>query len=355
MARRALAERWEQQGGKELVSAVLTRLRLGKSLSGLGLAEYEARIDLRGIVISRPEATRTYEAAGFIVQDYSKLTEFRGVQLENLDFSGGPLESLRFFNVKIDNCRFDGANCRDWRGWGVRVRDTSFESADLRDSLLGGVDEGRSCAYQNVSFRGSKLRGIVCDSASFVDCDFTNAALPKVEFCGCRFVRCRFRGLLREVMFCPDSLRRKKVNHDALEDVDFSEAELRFVDFRQLNLRRVRLPQDDEHLIVNRYRCVLERAVRELEQDTKFPAVNTDLEHRLYWVGPRQDVGVFNRLDFLEFGGTEEEADFAAALLQRLERECASAPPGRRERMGWKVRGRLKGKPWKKWLRTSRR
>jgi hypothetical protein len=53
------------------------------------------------------------------------------------------------------------------------------------------------------------------------------------------------------------------------------------------------------------------------------------MEHWLKWAGPAQEVGIFNRRDFVEMGG-EAEADFAVNLLRRMEAECASSKPGER-------------------------
>lgn len=125
-------------------------------------------------------------------------------------------------------------------------------------------------------------------------------------------------------MFYDHGFKTGKPDLNPMEDVDFSDAELRMVEFRRLNLDRVKFPTSSAHLIVHHYRCVLEGASRELRSDTRWSGLRAVMEHRLKWAGPRQEVGEFNHRDLAEMGD-EAEAEFAETLLRRLEREC-SAP-----------------------------
>lgn len=322
MTDRELVTRWKSGDGEQLVQEVFGRLLSGKPLADLRLGEYEDRIDLRGLPLPRPEALNTFQKAGWVVQELGGLLKFEGVRLENLDLSQSQLEGCRFIRSAISNCRFDQARCQDWRLWAVEVTNSSFVGADLRKAVLGAWYEGRGDTYRRVTFSGANLRSIVCPAATFIDCDFGTAQLAKVDFQSSSFVRCRFAGLLREVIFYDHGFKTGKPEANPMEDVDFSDAELRMVEFRRLNLDRVTFPRSDDHLIVRNYRCVLERAVRELQEDARWKGLRAVIEHRLKWAGPRQEVGEFNRRDLLEAGG-EAEAEFAADLLRRLETECA--------------------------------
>jgi hypothetical protein len=188
--------------------------------------------------------------------------------------------------------------------------------------VLGAWYEGRGDVYRRVNFSRANMRSIVCPAATFVDCDFGEAQLAKVDFQSSSFIRCRFAGLLREVMFYDHGFKTGKPDPNPMEDVDFSDAELRMVEFRGLNLDRVKLPTSSDHLIVHHYRCVLERALRELRGDARWSGLRVDMEHRLMWAGPRQEAGEFNRRDLVEMGD-KAEAEFAVKLLRRLEGECA--------------------------------
>ena len=321
MTEKDLAARWRTPEGERLAQDVFGRLLAGKPLTDLGLGEHDGRIDLRGIVAPAPEHLEAFEKQGWVVRELGGLLKFERAKFVNLDFSGGRLESFRFFNTTITNCRFDEARCQDWRLWAVDVTDTSFVGADLRKAVLGAWYEGRGDSYQRVNFSRANLRSIVCPAAIFVDCDFGEAQLAKVDFQSSSFIRCRFAGLLREVMFYDHGFKTGKPDPNPMEDVDFSEAELRMVEFRHLDLDGVKFPRSSDHLIVHHYRCVLERAVRELGPDTAHRGLRTILEHELKWAGPHQEVGVFNRRDFVEMFD-EEAAEFALGLLRRMETDC---------------------------------
>lgn len=322
MTEKNLVARWQTPDGERLTKEVFGRLVAAESLSDLGLAEHEGRTDLRGIMAPAPVELSAQERKGWVVQEIRGLAKFERVKLVNLDFSGGRLESLRFFNTTIANCRFDEARCKDWRLWAVDVTDTSFVGADLSKAVLGAWHDGRGDIYQRVNFSGADMRSIVCPAATFVDCDFGDAHLANVDFQSSSFIRCRFAGLLREVMFYDQGFKTGKPDPNPMEDVDFSEAELRMVEFRRLNLDRVRLPTSSDHLVVHHYRRVLERALRELQGDARWSGLRGVMEHRLKWAGPRQEVGEFNRRDLMEMGD-EADAEIAVKLLQRLEAECA--------------------------------
>jgi uncharacterized protein YjbI with pentapeptide repeats len=322
MAERELVARWRTPEGEALTKEVFGRLVAHESLVDLKLGEHDGRIDLRGIAAPAPAQLGAHERKGWLVQEVADLVKFEQAQLVDLDFTGGSLQSFRFLNAGISNCRFDEARCQDWRLWAVDVTDTSFMGADLRKSVLGAWYESRGDVYQSVNFSRANLRSIVCPAATFTDCDFANAQLTKVDFQSSSFIRCRFAGLLREVMFYDRGFKTGKPDPNPMEDVDFSQAELRMVEFRHLDLDRVKFPQGSDHLLVHHYRCVLERAVHELQSDAKWRGLRSVIEHRLKWAGPRQQVGEFNRRDLVEMGG-EAEADFAVRLLRRLEADCA--------------------------------
>jgi hypothetical protein len=192
----------------------------------------------------------------------------------------------------------------------------------MRDAVLGAWYQGHGDVYRNVSFVRADLRSIVCDSATFVDCDFSFARIANVDFGSSGFIRCRFAGELRDVIFWDRGFETGKPDPNPMEDVDFSKATLRFVEFRRLNLDRVVLPSSPDHIIVRGYRCVLEHAMRELDQDPSEEArgLSGALEVELKWIPPARDVGVFHRDDLAEYTGGHRE--FAVSLLQRLERRC---------------------------------
>jgi hypothetical protein len=148
--------------------------------------------------------------------------------------------------------------------------------------------------------------------------------LDKVEFGSTIFLRCRFAGVLREVIFSDHGFRTGKRDPNPMEDIDFSAATLRWVECRGLNLDRVRWPTDDDHIVVRHLPCVLDRAVEMLAQDASpdSRALRAIIDHYRKWLGPRQDVGVFNRQDLQE-GGSEAKAALGIRVLRTAEAHCA--------------------------------
>lgn len=322
----ALSQRWRTVDGLKLGQEVVARLVNRQALDKLPLERHAGRIDLRGLLVSAPRpmrrVTARLEGQSLTAVELDRVVVLRGVVLEGLDLSGAQLESLRFFDCKIANCRFDGANCQDWRLWGADVSNTSFAGANMRDAVLGAWYEGHGDIYRNVSFVRADLRSIVCDSATFIDCDFSFARIANIDFGSTSFVRCRFAGEIREVQFWDRGLETGKSDPNPMEDVDFSGATLRFVEFRRLNLDRVVLPTSPDHLIIRGYRCVLEHALRELEHDPSNQAkgLSGALAVEFKWTPPSRDVGIFHRDDLAEY--TEGHPEFAVSLLQGLERKC---------------------------------
>jgi uncharacterized protein YjbI with pentapeptide repeats len=314
-------DRWRGPDGEQLAAEVFARLTAGKALDDLALGEFQGRVDLRGLPAPVPTRLQRFESRGRFYEELGGLLRFEGCRLESLDLSGAFLDSLRFLHTRIADCRFDQARCQRWRMWAVDVSDTSFDEADLRNSVLGAWHDGRGDVFRTSSFRKANLREIISDAGTFVDCDFSHAKLIKIDFGSTSFIRCRFAGELREVIFWDHGFETGKPEPNQMEDVDFTEARLREVEFRRLNLDNVKLPASDEHVIVHRYRCVLDRALHALADDPhpNAPALRAFLEVEARWVGPRQEVGVFSRRDLADIADPE----YAVELLRRSERECA--------------------------------
>ena len=321
--RRSLVQRWMSPEGEQAAQRVLTYLARGDKLKGLGFGEYEGRVDLRGLPGPRPTRTRLL-VPGWSVSKLDGIITLRGTTLVSVDLSDAFLPSFSLFNCRLADCRFDRANCSDWRFWAVDVTDCSFGAADLGKAVLGPWYQGHGCRYSRTDFSAADLRGIVCPTATFVDCLFDEAKLVNIDFQSTSFVRCRFSGVLREVMFYSHGFRTGKDDPNPMEDVDFSHAVLRWVDFRGLNLDRVVFPMDENHVVTDKYPCVLRRALEEVEDNQQLEArrARAMLESRLKWVGPSQDMGVFSVLDMVESGGEEYRA-FVTGLLERAREWCS--------------------------------
>jgi hypothetical protein len=92
-----------------------------------------------------------------------------------------------------------------------------------------------------------------------------------------------------------------------MRGVDFSHAQLKTVEFRELDLTEVSFPRDENHIIVDNYTPTLDHLVQVL-------GTRTDLGSKglmgyfsiaRKWAGPKQCRGVFHKSELLEIGGPD--------------------------------------------------
>jgi len=322
--REDLVSRWGGSEAGSLAVEVVERLRTGAPLDDLPVGRHEGRVDIRGLPVARPR--RSQEAAGsWRWTQLAGLTELRGVGLRALDLSGASLDHLRFFDVDIHDCRLEWTSCRDWRLWGCTVTDTTFIHADLATAVLGSWYNDRGNVYRRVSFARADLRRVLAPDGTFEDCDFSYARIERTRFGSSDLIRCRFAGTLREIQFYARDPHSQKPTPNPMDAVDFSDAVLRDVEFRGLDLDRVQLPRSARHLLIRHYRCVLMTVLAQLEGDDSDFGRGTKAYwgNRLHWAGPHQQVGVFNVDDAIEANG-QEEADRLVRLLSQAEEQCAA-------------------------------
>lgn len=91
-----------------------------------------------------------------------------------------------------------------------------------------------------------------------------------------------------------------------MNNVDFSRAKLRFVDFRGLSLE-VKLPNDAEHIIITNYVETLDRMldVLRVQHDQTAKTLVAVLLNYRKWAVPDQFQGVFNIEDLREIAGKD--------------------------------------------------
>ncbi|HXT40688.1 MAG TPA: pentapeptide repeat-containing protein [Candidatus Angelobacter sp.] len=230
-------------------------------------------------------------------------TEFRNQSFGGADFSRQAKPHLRAFDCEFIGCKFDEAALSDFRSWGSHFINCTFHKTNLRNAAIGGVDKGKLNHFERVDFSQPDMRGIASGNGAFTDCLFDRTRLDKVAFGGSQFIRCTFRGILNEVTFNAHAFRGEAFPPNTMEDVDFSGAELHWVDFRKLDLDTVRFPHDKDHLVLDNYVEFLKEAVFELKgaSEVGLRQLRAVLEHNLKWVGSRQIRGVLRRNDFSEF------------------------------------------------------
>ncbi len=299
-------DRWKGSAGNALAVQVIDRLKKGRSLDDLGLGSSDGRVDLTELPEIRGQA------------------EIRGRSLSGLDFTRAQLNGWRLSSCEIVDCRFDRARCAGWVLWHCTIKNCTFIGSSNRGSILGSYPEGGRVNWQGVSFAEADLRHSAAYGAIFRDCDFSHARLEESNFHQCELSHCRFAGRIEDVLFDGRALP----NHAPpveMDDVDFGDAHFVDVDFRGFSLRKVHLPRDPDVFPVRRFPCVAQRVIEGLTAQDSEPAriVRGVLANALPGLDDRPEaVWVFNRRDWVEWGGAET-LRLAEAAMKQAEAECS--------------------------------
>jgi len=252
------------------------RLSTGESLTDLSLPKKNGRMDFSGLVLPQPRVLERRNTPFGEIKRYEPNALFHKAKLHDINFSRSKLDSLTFEESELSNCCFDGCELRNLRLWASTIRDCTFCDADLRESGLGlatidGPLSGKRNRFINVEFAKADLRNTVYVAAAFEHCSFRFSKLVDILFGTSTFIDCSFEGELREVRFWRSDMSVRGFPTDAFPanemiDVDFSRATLRDVEFRGLTLSRVRLPEDEDHIILQDFPAVLDQLISTLEQ-----------------------------------------------------------------------------------------
>jgi uncharacterized protein YjbI with pentapeptide repeats len=288
-----LQRRWWTPEGQALAAAFVSNLQRGRKMKEpVGFGLHEGFIDARGLSL-RGEAT----GAGAGPQE-AFVVEVRGARLQHVDLSGAELSGLRLFDCSLVDLRLERVRLPDFRVWRSLFERIDFEGADLSAAILGPWLNGKGNSYRHVDFSGADLRGILCPAATFTDSVFEGTRLDGVDFQSSSFTRCRFAGELRDVIFWDRGFETGKPDPNRMDDVDFRDATLPWVEFRHLNLDRVWLPDGPEHVVLKPYREVLTCAANKLPVEDR--AGHALISHRRRWWGPKQRVGVIHEEQLAE-------------------------------------------------------
>jgi uncharacterized protein YjbI with pentapeptide repeats len=293
---RSRYDRWRSDEGRTLARDLLARLVSNRSLEGLDIADIDGLADLRGFAL--PDvATEPYDLpTGWQGQRLRDPTSMRNVSLQRLDFTHALLKHLRIFDSTIQDCRFDYADCSDFRAWGTTIANCSFRKANLQAAALGtGSDHAARNVWSSIDFTGANLRKATVVEAVFRDCDFSSATINGLEFRQCEFVRCRFAGRMRDVIFDGGSSPGIPTA-PTFREVDFADARIEMCEFRGCEFVDSIYPADPDVLVVNRFREKAERALQEL----------ANLDTSVYLI---------NRHDYLAYPSGSELVDLADRLL----------------------------------------
>jgi uncharacterized protein YjbI with pentapeptide repeats len=266
------------------------------------------------IASSEPVLKSQQVVRGMTFGTVSGNTEIRNKKISGVDFAGAELSHLRLFGVTFVDCCFDDADLRDLRMWATHIENCSFKKADLRGSGLGGIMDGRRNCFRDVDFSLADMRRTGWSSASLERCLFKDTCLVGINFWGSTFSHCTFEGEVRDVIFNRHMFKREDLPANTMDHIDFTNARLRFVDFRKLKLDRVTFPHDSEHLVLTDYHRVLGRAIDRLRKsdDPTAKRLVFFLSGRFKWAIEDQAQGVFNMEDIRELGESAPQLLLAA-------------------------------------------
>lgn len=283
------------------------RLIQDKPLDGLALGTKDGRIDLNGLELPEPAVMRRFQFKGIPMAEIDPGAVIQSIKWRNLDFGGSKLKGLRLFGCELKNCRFERCQLQDLRVWSTTFSECSFKGANLRKSALGGVQNGKRNIYFEVDFSEADLRETVYKAAAFERCAFRNAKMEKIDFQTSTFADCIFEGELRDVLFYQWSFGGEAFPANEMVNVDFSRTKLHDVAFRGLALDRVKLPEDDEHIVIKNVVASLDRLISALKQqsDTTAKKLTAFLNIDRKWVVPNQAQKVINTQDLAETIGVE--------------------------------------------------
>jgi uncharacterized protein YjbI with pentapeptide repeats len=272
--KQALIERWNRNEWKERYAQVVACWQAGERLSDVpSLPQHEGRWDLRGINLEIG-GTRFAGQIGLsdgssVEYTYGPRPKFVGAQFLDADLSFANLGGALFENCCFHNVTLYSANGADVNDWGSSFCEVDLSKANWRGATLG-LEGAR---YKRVSFCWADLRDTRCYRGYFIDCDFSNARLEHIDFQVSHFVRCKFKGKLKQVWFRgyyaipahEDAYGKTEPN--LMEDVDLSEAELWDVMFTDnCDLSRVIPPQDGKHIVFHDWMGTLKRVKQEVEK-----------------------------------------------------------------------------------------
>ena len=313
MTAREFSARWLTAEGKSLAMDVAAGLVGGRPIDSSRVGTHNGRLDLRGFSLPAPDKFFLAKVGDLKMLTLEGVFSLQGRSWRGLDLSYSTLPALRFTDTTIDDCVFDDSVCLDWRFWNSRVTKSSFARTDLRGISMG-VRNGPSNSWTDISFVDTNFGELWVWCGQFDRCTFERPLMRGARFRGCIVTNSKFVGPITDVLF---DFRVEINKHSRISNVDFSQATFREVEFAGFNPVGIEFPQDQDLIVVPHFRRVLQRQLQLLPRDdsTTVRQVRAVLENELSGVGARDSSGLFNRQDWVNWGG-EELAQFAETSLQ---------------------------------------
>ncbi len=248
--------------------------------------------------------------------------DFEGLELTAEDFTGQDLRDQVWKDCRLVGVTFDRCDLRRAAFLGCQLEDCTFRGAKLAGAIIGGRHPWDN-RFQNCDFSKSTARSAICQGARFLSCGFEDVRWEKIDFFGTLFADCVFSGQLTEVMFTPGT-EELAPDRNELAGCDFSDAELRWVDFRGIDLDNVVLPGPPNHFRFVRFGRLLGLALNRLSSDPpsglNAQQVEAVLRGRLKTISNKEGLGVWSKHDLVEVFGSKG-ASTMVSWLEQLEPE----------------------------------
>lgn len=173
---------------------------------------------------------------------WDKKQQIEAQVIEDQDFTRVDLNEPIFTDVHFINCIFDRTGFFDVRLYNCDFTNCNFEQVDLTTATIG-AHGGR---YTNCIFTKCNLRKGYFYRPEFVNCLFDRCKLDRIDFRASSFENCKFIGKMNDVTFYRnyDSDLTVGAQPNPMRNIDFSEAILHDVDFRNCQLETCLLPPD---------------------------------------------------------------------------------------------------------------
>jgi uncharacterized protein YjbI with pentapeptide repeats len=213
-------------------------------------AKIHGRIDLRGLVfVENPKDSRPLI--------------LRRLKWESVDLSYADLRGTWWTKCDFRDSLFSRADFREVHIESSNLSNCTFSRCDFRDAYLNISCRSKSGSFENVVFHRSNLSRVTFGFPVFRNCSFDNCKLSTTQFDTSQFYHTRFVGPIESIFFKGkldppfgwfEKLiysRKKYLIFNPMENVDFSDAELKSVSFLNgIDLRKCKFPKGDNYLLV---------------------------------------------------------------------------------------------------------
>jgi uncharacterized protein YjbI with pentapeptide repeats len=188
---------------------------------------------------------------------------FRRLNWESVDLSYADLRGTWWIKCDVKDSLFGRTDFREVHIEASNFSNCTFSRCDFRDAYLNTSRWSKSGSFENVVFHRSNLSRVIFGFPIFRKCSFENCKLSTTQFDASQFYHTRFVGPIESIFFKGkldppfgwfEKLiysKKKYSIFNPMENVDFSQAELRGVSFLNgIDLRKCKFPKGDNYLLV---------------------------------------------------------------------------------------------------------